>query len=221
MRLPGSSRTRFARTTLSLQRGDWIALPGPGGEEPGRVAAAPGEVEAGLVAEPFPAVTRRLEDAEIRRAERQAVRALDQVPLLARLAAEEFPGLTPTGLRYTLAGGAVCALQADDAVELAAFAARLGSLLGAPVELEREPPGAPLIGSLGRPRPTVPAPPEPAALVRDRLRRLGATPALGSRVRFPGGVGEFVGANIPRHEARVRLPDGSEAVLSLDDITPA
>ncbi|HEU5425204.1 MAG TPA: hypothetical protein VFU72_16810 [Nitrolancea sp.] len=218
LRIAGSSLTRFAHTTLPLQRGDWVAFPGLYGEEPARVAAAPGEVEAGPLAEPWPEVTRRLEDDEVTRVERQAERALEQTAQVARLAANEFSGLIPTGLRYALDGRAICSLQAPDALDLAAFGARLATLLGVPVELEREPAGAPLVGSLGRLRPEAP---ELATLVRDRLQRLGAAPTLGSRVRFPGGVGQFIAASIPRNEARVRLPDGDEVVVSLDDIAPA
>lgn len=217
LRIAGSSLTHFARTALALRRGDWVAFPGLYGEEPARVAAAPGEVEAGPLAEPWPEVTRRLEDDEVTRVERQAERALEQTAQVARLAANEFSGLIPTGLRYALDGRAICSLQAPDALDLAAFRARVATLLGVPVELEREPAGAPLVGSLGRLRST---PLGLTDLALERLQRLGAFPPLGSLVRFEAGRGELVGVSLRHRTARLRLADGEEVELPFDQLQP-
>lgn len=232
----GSARVEIGRVVEPLRAGEWVAVPGPTGEEAALVVIAPGQ--ALLVDNELPELaTRRLSEDEHARLPELAALAR----MLAQRAAEalgqlEGPAVGANdyspllNLRVTLEGAAVVECWwRESGLPIAAVAARLAERLGRPVHLavrsDDEPPA--LAGGLG---PLGTAAPELAELARLRLGvspgeapppAPGGYPRLGSTVATPAGKG-IVRSLSTRHRAvTVELEDGTRHEVPLEGVAPA
>lgn len=210
--VPGDGRYRFLTTFLPRAVGAWIAVPGPRGDEPGRVVATPGKVEAGT-SETFPRAGRLLEPAEVREVLHQAAATRELIPAAARLVRTLVPGAELTGLRRTLGGPLVCTCLLPSGSDQAVLAEALTPHLGPGVAVETGGSGA-YCGGLGR-LDSMADEPEERALA---LERLSTYPRLGAVVRSGGVEGVLMGISTRHAEARIREPGGREVVVAVTEL---
>lgn len=232
----GSARVEIGRVVEQLNPGEWVAVPGPAGEEAALVVIAP--EQALLVDNELPELaTRRLSEDE--RARLPELAALARV--LALRAAEalgelEEPAVGANnhspllGLRVTLEGAAVVECWwRRSGLPVADIAARLAERLGRPVHLvarsDDNPPA--LAGGLG---PLEDKAPELAELARLRLGLLpgqapppapGGYPRLGSTVITPAGKGIVRSVSTRHRTVTVELEDGTRQEVPLERVAPA
>ena len=228
-RTPGLGRLRFYEARLADPAlGDWVAIPGPAGEEPAQVVVTPQQVAAERLPRPLPAVTRRLSAEEIARVAEltaQARAALDRAIDVVR--AGGLPVFL-TGLRFTLDGSTALVSYRGDEEQMAVLASTLAGALGLPVHPEREGPLEPaaehLFGGVGRLRiqeddlDVIVAArfdtPGPEAFAPEGL------PRIGSRVQTPDGPGILLSVSTRHWHATVRLDTGTEVTVPIADLTP-
>ena len=225
----GSARLEIGRVVEPLAPGEWVAVPGPAGEEAALVVIAP--EQALLVGNELPelAIRRLSEDERVH---------LPQLIALARMLAQQAtealgqldgpPQLL--GLRVTLEGSAVveCWWRASG-LPVADVVARLSERLGRPVHLTvRSGDDSPaLAGGLS---PLGGKVPELAELARLRLGvsldqapspAPGGYPRLGSTVATPAGKGIVRSLSTRRRTVTVELEDGTRHEVPLEGVVPA
>lgn len=232
----GSARVEIGRVAELLPVGEWVAVPGPAGEEPALVVIAPEQVLH--IEDEVPELpVRRLSEGErarlpelaalARDLAQQAAETLGQLDEPAVGANDESPLLS---LRVTLEGAVVVEYWEGGAGSpVAEVAARLAGRLGRPVHLSTRPGGRPraLAGSLGRIA--------SAALELGELARLrlgvplgeppapapGGYPRLASTVITPAGKGIVRSVSTRHRVVTVELEDGTRREVPLEQVTPA
>ena len=213
--VPGDGRYRFCSTLIALEPGDWVAVAGPFGQEPGQVVRGSGSVLAGTEREQSPVIDRRLDPGEISSVAHRARRALEQTSAAVRIAAEAAPEVQVSGLRYTLSGEVICSCVVPEGCVTSELLDQLSRLLDVATHLEPVQ-GSARFGGLGKDS-GLPADPAERAF-DERLSRVGAWPHLGDRVRGAGVEGQLQGISVRDGDARIRDTDGQEHVVPVDQL---
>ncbi len=221
----GEARVEFGRVAERPHAGEWVAAPGPVGEEPALVVIAPEQVL--LCEEELPELpVRRLSEAERARLPELAELALWLARQAAAVIGELEESLRFLGLRVTLDGSAIVEYWGKESrLPAADIAARLSARLGRPVHLVAstgERPRA-LFGGLGRLGGEAL---DLAELARRRLGvlpgdvppRPGGYPRLGSRVAIPLGNGVVRSVSTRHRTVTVELEDGTRHDVPLDHV---
>ncbi len=223
----GEARVEFGRVAERLHAGEWVAAPGPAGEEPALVVIAPEQVllsEAELPELPL----RRLSEVERARLPELFELALRLARQAAAVIGELKEPLRFLGVRVTLDGSAIVEYwEKEGRLPAADIAARLSERLGRPVHL---------VASTGeRPRALFGGPGrlggEALDLVELARRRLGVLPGevpprpggyprLGSRVATPLGDGVVRSVSTRHRTVSVELEDGTRHDVPLDQVVP-
>lgn len=229
-RTPGLGRVRFCESRLpDPALGDWVAVPGPAGEEPAQIVVTPQQVALARLSSPLPTVTRRLTEEEIDRVvdlTKRARAALDQALDAVREAG--LPAFL-TSLRFTLDGATALVSYRGRPEEMAALADLLSASLHVPVHVEREGPleqaAEHLFGGVGRLRT---AADNLEAIVAARFDPVGpgtfapeGLPRVGSRVQTPAGTGTLQSVSTRHWQATVELDSGAEVTVPVADLSPA
>lgn len=225
--VPGDGRLRFCSTTMSaLRAGDWVAVDGELGQEPGRVVFEAGQVEHPASLPAGYRTARKLTANELARVETLVARA----GLLAREAAHALAGIDANAelesVRLSLDGSTLLCHGFGAGDKKATFEQAVSAATGLSTRSEWSASPASASGSLGRLSSTGG---DPSPTIRERLAidSVGPSdfpngwPRLGSVVRSAAGAGRLISVSVKHNVATVQLESGDLIQVPVSELAPS